>query len=367
GNYLSQSGVLSGTSTALESYETSFGHDLNGDGTIGVKSTVIESNGTTSLVAVADQYALENSSGNGPHLQLNGAAVVAGAFDGWTPVAAAQTASGYEVAWQLGNSFIIWNTDRNGNYLSQSGVLSGTSAALESYESSFDYDLNGDGVIGTPTTVIEATGNLVLSLSHMTQPATIDAGATLELTGADSGSITFKGATGTLVLDHSTEFTGQLLNLTGDGNPSSSDQIDLRDIAFAAGTTTVSYSGNASGGTLTITDAEHDTANISLVGNYTNSTWTLSSDGHGGTIVIDPPLQADNATSVVAPPPSMRHSGSAVDTALNHQVALFSQYMASAFPSSAFEHGNSSIMSTSGSGDGHLAHLAQPVATQQHV
>ena len=34
--------------------------------------------------------------------------------------------------------------------------MSGTSAALESLETSFHQDLNGDGVIGVPGTVIEA-------------------------------------------------------------------------------------------------------------------------------------------------------------------------------------------------------------------
>src|ERR1700744_1366327 len=121
-----------------------------------------------------------------------------------------------------------------------------------------------------------------------TDSATVDAGATLELTGADSGSITFSGSTGTLVLDPSTLFTGELINLTGDGDPSSSDQIDLRDIAFVPGTTE-SYAGNSSEGVLTVTDAQSHTANIPLVGNYTNSSFTLSSDGHGGTTVIDPP------------------------------------------------------------------------------
>ena len=45
--------------------------------------------------------------------------------------------------------------------------------------------------------------------------------------------------------------------------------------------------GNANGGTLTITGGTH-TANIALEGNYLSSGWTLSSDGHGGTIVVDP-------------------------------------------------------------------------------
>ena len=41
------------------------------------------------------------------------------------------------------------------------------------------------------------------------------------------------------------------------------------------------------GGTLTVTDGTH-TANIALLGNYLSSSWTLSSDGNGGTVVVDP-------------------------------------------------------------------------------
>ena len=149
GNYLSGSGTLSGTSTALEVAEWAFNRDLNGDGMIGITSTLIESDGTTSLVAVADQYALEDSHGNGPHISLNGAPVVVGQLSPWSPVAAVQTSTAYEVAWQDGNSFIIWNNDSNGNYLSQSGTLSGTSTALEIAETIFHHDLNGDGMIGS--------------------------------------------------------------------------------------------------------------------------------------------------------------------------------------------------------------------------
>ena len=50
--------------------------------------------------------------------------------------------------------------------------------------------------------------------------------------------------------------------------------------------------GNTSGGTLTITDGTH-TANIALQGDYLSSTWTLSSDGNGGTLVVDP-VSANN-------------------------------------------------------------------------
>jgi hypothetical protein len=125
---------------------------------------------------------------------------------------------------------------------------------------------------------------------------TVAAGATIEIGGADSGTVTFEGATGTLKLDDAPAFSGQIFNFTGNGNLSSSDQIDLKDISYGP-ETTVSYTGNASGGTLTVRDAQHDTAQIPLVGNYENSTFTLSSDGSGGTVVIDPPASQDSASS----------------------------------------------------------------------
>jgi Ca2+-binding RTX toxin-like protein len=43
----------------------------------------------------------------------------------------------------------VWYTDNSGNYLSSAfNVASGTSAALQSFETSFHQDLNGDGYIG---------------------------------------------------------------------------------------------------------------------------------------------------------------------------------------------------------------------------
>jgi Ca2+-binding RTX toxin-like protein len=78
---------------------------------------------------------------------------VAGQFDQfgpWVPVGAEQTASGYEVAWKVtgADQFQVWNTDNSGNFVSSSGVVSGTSTVLESFEFSFHQDLNSDGYIG---------------------------------------------------------------------------------------------------------------------------------------------------------------------------------------------------------------------------
>ena len=172
GNFLSYS-VCSGTSTELKSLETSFQQDLNGDGVIGVvpaQTTVIEALGSTSLVLAGGNYYFNNiSTGTGPALKYASAPVAVGQFDPYVPVAVEQTAGGYQVALKNSgsNQFSIWNTDSSGNFLSYS-VYSGASTELKSLETSFQQDLNGDGVIGVvpaQTTVIEALGSTSLVLA----------------------------------------------------------------------------------------------------------------------------------------------------------------------------------------------------------
>jgi hypothetical protein len=288
---------VSGTSPSLESIETTFHQDLNGDGVIGLVTTTIDASGATSLVQGGNTYFLDAVDGgnvtNGVTLKFGGAVYVAGQFGTWSPIGGEATSGGYVVAWKDAATglYTVWSADSNGNFISNLlSKVSGTSTSLESIETTFHQDLNGDGVINTPSTVLEISGKVVLNLSNMTQAATIDAGATLELSNAASGSITFKASTGNLVLDHASQFTGTLIGLTGDGTASNSNQIDLKDIAYGSGTS-VSFSGNTSGGVLTVVDAQNHAAHLSLLGDYTHSTFNLSNDGSGGTLVIDPPKE----------------------------------------------------------------------------
>jgi hypothetical protein len=114
------------------------------------------------------------------------------------------------------------------------------------------------------------------------QPASVVVaeGASVEVTGPGTQSVTFTSTTGTLAIDHSLAFTGQISGLAG------ADALDLTDLSYGANTT-ATFLGDTTGGTLTITDGTH-TAEIALQGNYLSSTWTLSSDGSGGTVVVDP-------------------------------------------------------------------------------
>ena len=192
GNYTSNLiGVASGTDSALETIETSFHQDLNGDGTIGLVTNVIESFGSTSLVQVGSNYFLNPvAGGTGPELKINGAAVVAGQSGGWTPIGTEQTATGYEVAWKLtgSNEYSVWATDSNGNYTSNLiGVASGTESALESIETSFHQDLNGDGTIGPITNVIESFGSTSLvqvGSNYFLDPVAGGTGPELKINGA---------------------------------------------------------------------------------------------------------------------------------------------------------------------------------------
>ena len=149
--------MVSGNSYALESLETTFHQDLNGDGVIGFNPTMIQtdtnnSSVSTSLAELGSNYFLYAAgTTNGPELQFNGAAVTAGEFGGWTAIGAVQTASGYDIAWKDASAglYTVWSTDGNGNYVANDiGVVSGNSYALESLETTFHQDLNGDGVVG---------------------------------------------------------------------------------------------------------------------------------------------------------------------------------------------------------------------------
>ncbi len=320
GNYSSSlTATVTGNSTTLEAFETTFQQDLNGDGTIGVPTTVIQTDGTTSLVSIGSNYFLNKvgSNATGPELSYNGGPVTAGEFGSWTPIGAVQTTTGYDIAWKSGaNAYTIWSTDSSGNYSSSlTATVTGNSTTLEAFETTFQQDLNGDGVI------------------------TIPAGQTMELTGSFSGDIVFGGSTGTLKIDNSANFTGKI-----GGQLAIGDVIDLADISAGSGAT-LGYSGNNSPGTLTVSNGTH-TANLALLGDYSLANFTASSDGHGGTTVVDSPI------------------ATVQNNALNQQLALLSQYMASEPPDAS----STGYYATINSDQlGHLAQFATPIANHQHA
>jgi hypothetical protein len=110
-------------------------------------------------------------------------------------------------------------------------------------------------------------------------PTTVARGAVVEISSAYAGAVTFAGNTGTLLLDNSASFTGTVAGMSGN------DAIDFADIDPTK-VQQPTFNGNSSGGTLSVTDGAH-TANIALLGDYLASTFAASSDGHGGTNIIE--------------------------------------------------------------------------------
>jgi hypothetical protein len=150
----------------------------------------------------------------------------------------------------------------------------------------------------------------------------------LELFGASSASVAFaSSSTGTLKLDDSAAFTGSVSGLAA------TTYIDLADLPWAQGQMNASFSGNTSGGKLTVSDGtQSDT--INLVGDYTQSSWNLSQDSNGNTLVVDPPLS------------SVPNAGGAGDSS----TMLLVQFAAAGFQSGL------------GSGDGAYATTPTPEA-----
>ena len=163
--------TTSGSSTALEALETSFQQDLNGDHVIGVPSapgsTTIESHGATALVQTGNNYFFNPvAGGTGPELKYGGVAFTAGSTWGsWAPIGAEAISGGYEVAFKLGaDTYTVWDTDANGNITTNAlATTSGSNSTLESLETSFQQDLNGDGTVGVPAHTSPAA--LVASVS----------------------------------------------------------------------------------------------------------------------------------------------------------------------------------------------------------
>jgi autotransporter passenger strand-loop-strand repeat protein len=186
-------------------------------------------------------------------------------------------------------------------YLGSGGTAIGTQIMSQGAEVVHGTDLGGtisgtQYVFGSASgTVVDAGGYQLVSSGGTISGASISGGG-IELTsGASDGAapITFTGA-GELILDASTSFSG---TVAGFGSGSLNDHIDLADIGYVGsgspGATTLGWtqltSGANASGMLSVS-GDGQSANITLFGQYIVGNFTASADGHGGTLVTDPPV-----------------------------------------------------------------------------
>jgi hypothetical protein len=109
--------------------------------------------------------------------------------------------------------------------------------------------------------------------------------ATISGTAAAGQTISFTGPTGDLVLANLGGFAAEIAGMTGTGQ-----EVDLLGFAYNSSTESATWSQGTGSGALTIIDGAQ-MATLDLIGSYVTSDFTLSNDGHGGTFVVDPPIQ----------------------------------------------------------------------------
>lgn len=149
------------------------------------------------------------------------------------------------------------------------------------------------------TGTLEASGGTLTANGAVTGAGKVIIGAGLaDFTSTFSEAVTFAaGSTGELELTQA--YSGSIAGFSTTG----ATRLDLADIAFTPGVTTATFSGTTKGGTLTVTTGS-EVVKIKLTGDYVGSTFTPSTDGHGGTLIVDPPKAAASTPSRPVAPAS---------------------------------------------------------------
>jgi hypothetical protein len=174
--------------------------------------------------------------------------------------------------------------------------LTGTPEQINSALDGLTYIPGLPGAVGQDFLQISASDAFFTvhnSVALSVEPAVVDAGETVGITGPYGRDITFAASTGTLQLSDSQDYSGHISGFGGQ------DHIDLGDIAFGQNTTLL-YTPNAdnSGGTLTVSDGAHK-ANIAMLGEYVQASFAMSG-GPGvrndevGTLISDTGIRPQN-------------------------------------------------------------------------
>jgi hypothetical protein len=127
--------------------------------------TPIESTGNTKLVKdITDKYFTQIGTNTPIAIKNGGQQIFQNIYPGWQTLAAETVNGENQVLWKntAGNYLHIWRLDNNWNWVSSEGQFALNSAAAFTQETNFGIDTNGDGIIGSPYTTVESSGNTKL-------------------------------------------------------------------------------------------------------------------------------------------------------------------------------------------------------------
>ncbi|MGR9145674.1 Ig-like domain-containing protein (plasmid) [Rhizobium leguminosarum] len=298
---------------------------ISGDGTFTVSGASTFSGGTQSGsgATFANGGAEFISTGfgldGGRTLRLGGTSAATGnivqmALNGYNPQTGLSEAGSGTLTVADGATFNDQTTD-SGLYIYTNNFGTDDDGSTAAVNNQGTFIKSGSAATSTITAVFNNSGTVDVQSGTLVFAGTLNNSATLhadggnimvnaELTGGGSAiigdnsqievglasnqRIAFAGVAGTLRLDTSSSFTGQISGLNAD------DFLDLADVSFG-GTTTVGYSGNSAGGVLTVSNGSQE-VNVALTGNYLTTEFAASSDGLGGTLIVN----SDNALNRTA-------------------------------------------------------------------
>jgi hypothetical protein len=127
--------------------------------------TPIESTGNTKLVKdITDKYFTQIGTNTPIAIKNGGQQIFQNIYPGGQTLAAETVNGENQVLWKntAGNYLHIWRLDNNWNRVSSEGQFALNSAAAFTQETNFGIDTNGDGIIGSPYTTVESSGNTKL-------------------------------------------------------------------------------------------------------------------------------------------------------------------------------------------------------------
>lgn len=183
----------------------------------------------------------------------------------------------------------------NGHLTLANGSFSATSVAIGTGGVLAGAGTVSASAIADAGTILAQGGQLVvngaiqnLGTSGLTE---IGTGATLTANGVLGTSVQFLGSSGELVLSQAKQMSGTIAGFGG------SDVIDLTNVGPAALALSYTSSG-ASGGVLTVKSGSATAAALHFAGAFTAGNFKASSDGHGGTLIQDPPVLSQHAMTV---------------------------------------------------------------------
>ena len=172
-------------------------------------------------------------------------------------------------------------TVNTGGYELDYGTSAGTTVNSGGYEI-----VQAGGTANTPT--VNSGGYEYVQAGATASGTTLAGGTVVVLSGgAATGTFIFAGS-GLLVLNDLNYSGLQLAGFTA-----TTDKIDFTGISFSGST---HFTFNTTTDLLTVTDGTH-TATMTIDGQHTQQSFTISSDGIGGTIITDPALSADGVDS----------------------------------------------------------------------